>query len=105
MGVAKEELLREFEDVIDEFLQTHLGELKQFVNWSKMPNGLLFGQADISSNDFVLILLRKFSNAGARIIDSGIWRPFPNFAFPVNFPLGKLHAEETVGWNTELGGN
>jgi hypothetical protein len=101
--MAKEELLREFENIIDEFLKTHTGELKQFINWGKMPNGMLFGQADISSNDFVLILLRMFRNAGARIIDSGVWQPFPNFAFPINFPLDKLHAEETVDWKAELG--
>jgi hypothetical protein len=46
-----------------------------------------------------------FRNAGARIIDSGVWQPFPNFAFPVNFPLDKLHAEETIDWNAELGGS
>lgn len=103
--MKKEELLREFENVIDEFLKTHTEELKQFVNWGKMPNGMVFGQADISSNDCVLILLRTFRNAGARIIDSGVWQPFPNLAFPVNPPLDKLHAEETVDWNAELGGN
>ncbi len=103
--MTKEELLREFENIIDEFLKTHAGELKQFVNWGKMPNGMAFGQASISSNDFVLILLRAFRNAGARIIDSGVWQPFPNFAFPANFPLDNLHAEETVDWNAELGGN
>lgn len=101
----KEELLRDFEDVINEFLRIYANELRQFVNWGKMPNGMLFGQADISSNDFVLVLLRVFKSAGARIIDSGIWQPFPNFAFPINFPMDKLHAEETVDWNTELGGS
>jgi hypothetical protein len=103
--MAKEELLREFGNIIDEFLKTHTDELKQFVNWGKMPNGMVFGQADISSNDFVLILLRTFRDAGARIIDSGVWQPFPNFAFPINLTLDKLHAEETVDWNAELGGN
>lgn len=102
--MAKEELLREFEDVVCEFLKTHTDELKQFVNWGKMPNGMLFGQADISSNDFVLILLKMFRIAGARIIDSGVWQPFPSFAFPANFPIDKLHAEETFDWNAELGG-
>jgi hypothetical protein len=64
---------------------------------------MLFGNADISSNDFVIVLLRTFRKSGARIIDSGLWQPFPVFAFPINFPLEKLHAEETFDWNAELG--
>ena len=103
--MTKGELLKEFENIVSEFLKVHTDELKQFVNWGKMPNGMLFGQSDLSSNDFVLVLLKTFRNKGARIIDSGLWQPFPNFAFPINFPLDKLHAEETVDWNVELGEN
>jgi hypothetical protein len=103
--MVKEELLKEFETLVSDFIKAHLDDLNQLVNWGKMPDGMLFGNADISSNDFVLTLLRTFKNNGARVIDSGLWQPFPNFGFPRNWPLEKLHAEETVDWNAELGGN
>jgi hypothetical protein len=102
--MAKGELLREFENVVCEFVKTHTEEPKRCVTWGKMPNEMLFGQADISSNDFVLILLRMFRIAGGRIIDSGVWQPFPNFVFPANSSIDKLHAEETFDWSAELGG-
>jgi hypothetical protein len=101
--MTKEELLKEFEGIVSGFITSHADDLKQNVRWGKMPNGMLFGNADISSNDFVLILLRVFRDMGARVIDSGLWQPFPNFGFPINWPLEKLHAEETVDWNAELG--
>jgi len=101
--MTKEELLKEFEGIVSDFITSHTDDLKQNVNWGKMPDGMLFGNADISSNDFVLILLRTFRNKGARVIDSGVWQPFPNFGFPINWPLERLHAEETVDWNAELG--
>jgi hypothetical protein len=103
--MTKEELLKEFEGIIGAFLGRHGNELKQDVKWQTMPGGdMVFGNADISSNDFVLVFLRAFRNSGARIIDSGVWQPFPNFAYPTNLPEQKIHAEETVDWNAELGG-
>jgi hypothetical protein len=101
--MTKEDLLEEFKHVVSEFIKAHTDELKQNVNWGKMPNGMLFGIADISSNDFVVALLKSFRDSGARIIDSGRWEPFPNFGFPLNWPLDKLHAEEIVDWKAELG--
>ncbi len=103
--MTKGELLKVFENIIDEFLKAHAGELNQNVRWEDMSEGMLLGQSDISSNDFVLVLLRTFRKAGARIIDSGVWQPFPNFAFPLNSPQGKLYSEETVDWDVELEGN
>ena len=103
-AMKKEQVLKEFESLVNNFIMTHSDDLKQFVNWGKMPDGMLFGNADISSNDFVLTLLRTFKNNGARVIESGVWQPFPNFGFPINWPLEKLHAEETVDWNAELSG-
>ncbi len=103
--MTKGELLKEFENIVGEFLKTHAGVLNQNVRWEEMSQGMLFGQAYISSNDFVLILLRAFRNTDARIIDSGVWQPFPNFSFPLNPPQGKLYPEETVDWDVELGRN
>ena len=105
--MTKEELLAEFEGVMAEFIKSHITDLAQYVNWAKMPNNgdMLFGNANVTSIDFVLTLLKVFRKNGARIIDAGTWQPFPNFAFPINFPLGKLHPEETINWDSELGGS
>ncbi|MGQ0794284.1 MAG: hypothetical protein ACT4NX_09430 [Deltaproteobacteria bacterium] len=102
--MTKNELTAEFEAVVNEFIKSHIAELAQMVSWAKMPESdMIFGNADLSSLDFVLALLRAFKKNGARVIDAGAWQPFPNFAFPVNFPLDKLHPEETIDWNSELG--
>lgn len=104
--MTKEELLDEFQNMVGEFLSKHKDELKQDVRWEAMSGGeMVFGSADISSNDFVLALLKGFSSGGARIIDSGVWQPFPNFAYPISPTQQKIYAEETVDWNVELGGS